>query len=119
MYYTAYIARNFDSVLFPDISKLANEMPVDVYGRPMAIPEFNMFVAGTSCKNFSMLRSKRRLDIEDRGCSGETFMAAVETLYKEKPKLTIFENVEKAPWAKMAGKVNSSNRKWRCDLKLI
>lgn len=45
-----------------------------------------------------MLRSKKRLDIEDKGCSGETFLAAVEFLFKEKPLTAIFENVTKAPW---------------------
>jgi hypothetical protein len=62
------------------------------------VPAFNMFVAGTSCKNFSMLRSTRRIDIEDKGCSGETFLAATEILFKEKPAMAIFENVQCAPW---------------------
>jgi hypothetical protein len=94
----AYLERNFDSTLYPDITKLSDETPHDVYGQEMPIPDFNCFIAGTSCKNFSMLRSKRRLDIEDKGCSGETFLAAVEFLFKEKPLIAIFENVTKAPW---------------------
>jgi len=49
-----------------------------------------------------MLRSTKRLDIEDMGCSGETFLAACELLFKEKPKYAIFENVDKAPWLKMS-----------------
>lgn len=57
-----------------------------------------------------MLRSTKRLDIEDMGCSGETFLAACELLFKEKPKYAIFENVEKAPWEKMSeyitGRIN-------------
>jgi site-specific DNA-cytosine methylase len=36
------------------------------------------------------------IDIEEMGCSGETFLAACELLFKEKPKYAIFENVEKA-----------------------
>ncbi len=76
----------------------------------MPLPSSNLFVAGTSCKNFSMLRSNKRLDIEDMGCSGETFLAACELLFKEKPKFAIFENVEKAPWEKMSeyitGRIN-------------
>jgi hypothetical protein len=94
----AYLARNFDSVLYPDIVKLTDEEPRDVYGQVQNIPEFNLFVAGTSCKNFSMLRSTKRIDIEDKGCSGETFLAAVEVLFKEKPAFAIFENVQNAPW---------------------
>ena len=40
-------------------------------------------------------------DIEDKGTSGETFLAAVEYLEQEKPDVAIFENVDKAPWEKM------------------
>ena len=36
------------------------------------------------------------------GCSGETFLAACELLFKEKPKYAICENVDKAPWGKMS-----------------
>ncbi|GKY91341.1 hypothetical protein MPSEU_000106300 [Mayamaea pseudoterrestris] len=97
----AYLARNFDSVLYPDITKMVDDDPRDVYGQVRPVPAMNLFIAGTSCKNFSMLRNKR-LDIEDKGCSGETFMAAVEILFKEKPAMTIFENVLNAPWEKMS-----------------
>lgn len=41
------------------------------------------------------------IDIEDKGTSGETFLAAVEYLEQEKPDVAIFENVDKAPWEKM------------------
>jgi len=94
----AYLERNFDSILYPDIGKLCDDPPLDVYGRPKEIPHLNMFVAGTSCKNFSMLRHKTRIDIEAKGCSGETFLAAVELLFKLKPAYCIFENVTGAPW---------------------
>lgn len=150
----AYIGRNFPGVLlFPDITKLTeNETVVDVYGRAQKIPQGerisfmncvvileqtlitivlsppgNIFVAGTSCKDFSMLKSSHRkgeaiflyilrelnqnrgmvvsfslsIDIEDKGTSGETFLAAVEYLEQEKPAIAIFENVDKAPWEKM------------------
>ena len=58
----AYIGRNFPGVLlFPDITKLTEkETVVDVYGREQSIPEGNLFVAGTSCKDFSMLKSSNR-----------------------------------------------------------
>jgi hypothetical protein len=96
----AYLARNFDSILYPDITKLTEETPRDVYGQEQPIPPFNLFVAGTSCKNFSMLRSNKRIDIEDKGCSGETFLAATEVLFQEKPPMAIFENVIRAPWVR-------------------
>lgn len=98
----AYLARNFDSILYPDIAKLCDDPPRDVYGQEKEIPPFNLFVAGTSCKKFSMLRSTKRLDIEDKGCSGETFIAATEVLFKEKPQMAIFENVINAPWVRTA-----------------
>ena len=99
----AYIGRNFPGVpLFPDITKLtASEEVLDVYGRPQTIPAGNLFVAGTSCKDFSMLKTRDRLDIEDKGTSGETFLAAVEFLDQKQPPLAIFENVDGAPWGKM------------------
>jgi C-5 cytosine-specific DNA methylase len=97
----AYLARNFDSILYPDICKLTDDTPPrDVFGQEQAIPPFNVFVAGTSCKNFSMQNSTRRMDIEDKGCSGETFLAAVEVLFQEKPLISIFENVIGAPWVR-------------------
>ena len=112
----AYLARNFSSILYPDITQLPlDDSPRDVFGQPQTIPPFNMFVAGTSCKNFSMLRSRYRIDIEDKGCSGETFLAATEVLFKEQPHFAIFENVIGAPWEKMkeyiTGRVKLSN----CD----
>ena len=95
----------FNLLLFPlflsslvpkDIVKLCDDPPKDVYGRPVPLPSHNLFVAGTSCKNFSALRSRKMIDIEEMGCSGETFLAACELLFKEKPKYAIFENVDKA-----------------------
>lgn len=99
----AYLGRNFPGVpLFPDITKLtASTEVLDVYGRPQQIPKGNVFVAGTSCKDFSMLKTRDRQDIEDKGTSGETFLAAVEFLDKFQPSIAIFENVDGAPWAKM------------------
>ena len=99
----AYIGRNFPgTLLFPDITKLTEkETVVDVYGREQTIPRGNLFVAGTSCKDFSMLKSCHRKDIEDKGTSGETFLAAVEYLEQEQPSVAIFENVVNAPWDKM------------------
>jgi len=111
----SYLARNFDSVLYPDIGKLTVDKPRDVYGRQIDLPDINCFIAGTSCKDFSMLKSSHRLDIEDKGTSGETFLAAVEVLFQQKPQWALFENVEKAPWEKMkeyiTGRINLSSYK--------
>jgi len=51
----AYLARNFDSTLYPDIARLVSRgdvafVPIDVFGQEMPIPPCRMFVAGTSCK---------------------------------------------------------------------
>lgn len=99
----SYIGRNFPGVLlFPDITKLTASAKVeDVYGRPQSLPDGNFFVAGTSCKDFSMLKTRDRKDIEDKGTSGETFLAAVEFLESQQPPCAIFENVDNAPWSKM------------------
>jgi hypothetical protein len=40
-------------------------------------------------------------DIEDKGTSGQTFLAAVEYLEQEQPSVALFENVDNAPWDKM------------------
>lgn len=112
----AYIGRNFPGVLlFPDICKLTlSDKVLDVYGRPQTIPEGNLFVAGTSCKDFSMLKTTYRIDIEDKGTSGETFLAAVEFLDQKQPPVAIFENVDNAPWSKMqeyiSGRIALSER---------
>mmetsp|Transcript_15839 Transcript_15839/g.39337 ORF Transcript_15839/g.39337 Transcript_15839/m.39337 type:complete len:1761 (-) Transcript_15839:1193-6475(-) len=97
----AYLAKNFDSVLYPDIAKLTEQPPRDAFGQEQSIPDFNLFVAGTSCKDFSMLKNKYRVDIEDRGSSGETFLAAVDVMMQERPPFCILENVKEAPWQKM------------------
>lgn len=98
----AYIGRNFPGVpLFPDINKLTDPDVKDVYGRSQEIPDGNLFVAGTSCKDFSMLKTTYRKDIEDKGTSGQTFLSAVEFLETKQPKVAIFENVDGAPWSKM------------------
>ena len=53
-------------------------------------------------------------DIEDKGTSGETFLAAVEYLEQEQPAVALFENVDKAPWEKMQeyirGRLNLKER---------
>ena len=85
-----------------------------MYGRPQSIPDGNLFVAGTSCKDFSMLKTTYRKDIEDKGTSGETFLAAVELLEQKQPSCAIFENVDGAPWSKMqeyiTGRLDLSKR---------
>jgi len=114
----AYIGRNFPGVtLFPNITKLTSgKKVVDVYGREQELPEpgGGLFVAGTSCKDFSMLKTRDRIDIEDKGTSGETFLAAVEFLEQQRPPMAIFENVDGAPWAKMqeyiTGRIELRNR---------
>ena len=53
-------------------------------------------------------------DIEDKGTSGETFLAACEYLEQEQPAVALFENVDKAPWEKMQeyikGRLNLGER---------
>ena len=44
----------------------------------------------------NMLCHNTSTDIEDKGTSGETFLAAVEYLEQEQPSVALFENVDKA-----------------------
>eukprot|EP00519_Triparma_laevis_P015236 CAMPEP_0182492916 /NCGR_PEP_ID=MMETSP1321-20130603/1957_1 /TAXON_ID=91990 /ORGANISM="Bolidomonas sp., Strain RCC1657" /LENGTH=558 /DNA_ID=CAMNT_0024695551 /DNA_START=172 /DNA_END=1848 /DNA_ORIENTATION=- len=100
----AYLQNNFDSTIYPDIGKLTDQeggSPRDIFGIQQPIPDGNFFVAGTVCKNFSMMRGSMRIDIEDKGQSGETFLAAVNFLEQETPAFALFENVLGAPWEKM------------------
>jgi hypothetical protein len=100
-----YLGRNFPgALLFPDITRLSETdaegrpKPIeDVYGRLHSIPSSCLFIAGTSCKDFSMLKTRDRKDIEDKGQSGQTFLAAVEYLDLYAPPFAIFENVDGAP----------------------
>lgn len=102
----AYLARNFkEATIFPDLTKLCPEDGSNnvqtVFGGKAEVPSCWMFVTGTVCKDFSM-RKKHRLDLEDKGKSGNTFYAAADYIWKHKPTFTIFENVLNAPWDKMA-----------------
>jgi hypothetical protein len=98
----AYITRNFPGVpVYPDITKLCDDDTTDVYGAPKPVPDGDLFVAGTVCKDFSGRNWRGKKDLDDGGKSGETFFAAVECLNKFKPKFSVFENVKGAPWVKM------------------
>ena len=64
------------------------------------------YISKLSCANLT--------DIEEKGTSGETFLAAVEYLEQEQPAVAIFENVLNAPWTKMQeyieGRLNLCDR---------
>mmetsp|Transcript_16313 Transcript_16313/g.28556 ORF Transcript_16313/g.28556 Transcript_16313/m.28556 type:complete len:1878 (-) Transcript_16313:150-5783(-) len=102
----AFIARNYPQAnLFPDIRKLAPEdgsiYAQNVVGNRMKVPELDIFIAGTVCKDFSMRKAQHRKDLEDKGNSGQTFFAAVDFIFTRHIQFSIFENVSNAPWAKM------------------
>ena len=118
----AYIARNFPHVvLFSDVVELAEGAQAAVgtsrpgsattsFGGVRVIPKppkasLSLLVAGTSCKDFSARKRATgvRKDIEDMGTSGETFIAAVDFLFAQQHDLVLLENVNGAPWEKMAG----------------
>jgi site-specific DNA-cytosine methylase len=103
----AFLARNYkDATIFPDLTKLVPEdgsnLVQTVVGGKKDVPSCWMFVTGTVCKDFSMRKTVNRLDLEDKGKSGNTFYSAVDYIWKHKPTFTIFENVVHAPWDKMA-----------------
>ena len=105
----AYIYTNFAKPgfkLFKDITKLDQDKAPQVFGNDETVPKILMFVAGTSCKDFSNLKQttnsgKHTFAGHELGVSIETFFAAVDTIYKTMPEITIFENVKGAPWIKM------------------
>jgi site-specific DNA-cytosine methylase len=99
----AYLVRNFKGVqVFADIKDLAKGNARTAFGGLVEVPRGNFFIAGTSCKDFSTLRTSSRLDmLEAKGVSGETFFAACEFIRTQCQRFCIFENVEKAPWTQM------------------
>ena len=44
-------------------------------------------------QNFSMLMSKFRIDIEDKGCWGEALLIAMEVLFQAKPPFAILKTL--------------------------
>eukprot|EP01065_Artemidia_motanka_P050637 TRINITY_DN870_c2_g3_i1.p1 TRINITY_DN870_c2_g3~~TRINITY_DN870_c2_g3_i1.p1 ORF type:complete len:1855 (+),score=402.92 TRINITY_DN870_c2_g3_i1:53-5566(+) len=100
----AYIARcvGGDVPIFHDVTELVAKdgAAQTAFGGRQRVPSCDMFVAGTVCKDFSMLR-KCRLNLEDQGKSGQTFFGAVEYLFDKKPRFAVFENTLNAPWESM------------------
>ena len=118
----AYIARNFPGVaLFNDVVELAASSTASLstkvlprastsFGGERAIPQapqghLSVLIAGTSCKDFSARKRAGgiKLDIEDMGTSGETFLATIDYLFASAHDICLLENVTSAPWAKMQG----------------
>ena len=78
----AFIYRNTvarsETKLFPDIVALCNDDLLDVFQREQTIPiglPGGIFIAGTSCKQFSMHSGTKPADITEHTESGETFIA--------------------------------------------
>jgi hypothetical protein len=65
--------------------------------------------------DFSMLKTTYRKDIEDKGQSGQTFLAAVEYLELYAPPFAIFENVVGAPWDKVRQTNNENFRRRKAE----
>ena len=114
-YKQAYISRNFPGVpIFNDVVDLADRaqesgVAKTAFGGEKAIPsskpgQRSLLVAGTSCKDFSARKRATgvKLDIEDMGTSGSTFMATVDYLFATGQDMLLLENVQGAPWDKMA-----------------
>ena len=116
----AYIARNFNVVIFSDVVELAMRAAeasaagktgaaTTSFGGQREIPRprgghLSVLVAGTSCKDFSARKRATgvKKDIEDMGTSGETFVACIDLLFALQHDLLLLENVQGAPWKKMA-----------------
>jgi site-specific DNA-cytosine methylase len=111
----AYIARNFDSIVYPDIAKLCENAPRDVYGQVQPLPRANLLVASTLCQNFGMSSATKRLDVYDSESSSEIFFDVVKVILQEKPQICILENVTEAPWQKMADYICGRIKLSDCD----
>jgi len=61
--------------------------------------------------------TKFRIDIEDYGCSGDTFLAAREVLFQERPLYAILENAITAPWELMTEYITGRVVLKSCDSK--
>ena len=90
-------------VIFPDIRSLGCGSAVNaITSKEEPIPEFDLFIVGWSCKDFSSLkRSKKNqpseslpgLLAEGRGTSGITFHGVLATVSQHRPKAVVMENV--------------------------
>lgn len=120
----AYLTRNFCGLnskvkVFADIMDLANESgkAKTAFGGEVKIPEGTVFLAGTSCKSFSGLRTFSRVEnLREKTISGETFFAAVAYMMKAKPYISIFENTYNAPWYMMRQYLECRLPLWTCFL---
>ena len=120
----AYLTRNFCGLnskvkVFADIMDLANESgkAKTAFGGEAKIPEGTVFLAGTSCKSFSGLRTFSRVEnLREKTISGETFFAAVAYMMKAKPYISIFENTYNAPWYMMRQYLECRLPLWTCFL---
>ena len=90
-------------VISPDIWSLGCGSAVNtITSKEELIPEFDVFIVGWSCKDFSSLkRSKKNqpseslpgLLAEGRGTSGITFHGVLATVSQHRPKAVVMENV--------------------------
>jgi site-specific DNA-cytosine methylase len=111
-YKQAYISRNFDSVVYPEIAKLCEHAPLDVFGQIQPLPKVNTMVVGTSCQNFGSASK----DLDTAG-SGDTFVDAVQVILQEQPQACILDNIREAPWQKMADYICGRIKLSDCDSK--
>ena len=103
----AYIERNFSPpLLFRDVTELPEDQAHTAFGSLADVPgDVDILIAGTSCKDFSMLNNKRK-NLEAKGTSGSTFYGMYHWVKRHRPPLVILENVCNAPWGEVVQKLS-------------
>lgn len=100
-----YIRRNFPNVpVFRDVVQLgnaaeSNSKGITMLGCQMDVPDADVLVAGTSCKDFSTLKTAA---LDELGSSANTFFATVKMIHAKKYSMVLLENVMRAEWDAMA-----------------
>ena len=89
--------------IYADIRSLGCGSAVNaVTSKEELIPEFDVFIVGWSCKDFSSLKRPKKkqpfetlpgLLAEGRGTSGVTFHGVLATVAQHRPKAVVMENV--------------------------
>ena len=111
----AYIHRNFpEAVIFADVtdfSKPVNQKSQEAqtaYGGVKPWPaDIHLLVAGSSCKDFSVLNKNRTPNLQDanvpggQGQSAATMDGVKAFVRIQRPRMFILENVKTAPWEDM------------------
>lgn len=75
----------------------------------------DIWVAGVSCVGFSVMNAKNDKNLSATNESAQTFSALVRGMRRFRPPMVLIENVENAPWIKLAAALNNDEEFMRYD----